>query len=93
MLIQHKKVNDKGVFFIQEEEDILAEMVYSMQQPGVMIVEHTEVSEELRGQNIGYELVHHAVEYARSHRLKIHPVCSFTKSVLERKPEFADVWI
>ena len=91
MLIQHKKVNSKGFFFIERDGNILAEMVYTMASPEKMIIEHTEVNDELRGQNIGYELVHAGVEYARLHHLKIIPLCAFANSVFKKKPEFADV--
>jgi uncharacterized protein len=56
-----------------------------------MIIEHTEVSDELRGQNIGYELVHTGVEYARTHHLKIIPLCTFANAVFKKKPEYKDV--
>lgn len=91
MLIQHKNVNNKGLFYVEIDGNILAEMVYSLPSPGKMIIEHTEVSDELRGQNVGYQLVHTAVEYARTHSLKIIPLCPFANSVFKKKPEFADV--
>jgi uncharacterized protein len=91
MLIQHKKTNGKGFFFVETDGNILAEMVYSMPSAGKMIIEHTEVSDELKGKNVGYQLVHTAVEYARTHNLKIIPLCPFTNSVFKKKPEYADV--
>lgn len=92
MLIQHKQVGSKGMFFVPGEEgEILAEMVYSMSSNEKMIIEHTEVSEELKGQNVGYQLVVTAVEYARTHNIKILPLCPFAHSVFKKKPEFADV--
>lgn len=91
MLIQHKHSGSKGIFFVQEEEKILAEMVYTTPGADKMIIEHTEVSDELRGQQAGYQLVHTAVEYARTHHLKIIPLCPFAHAVFKKKPEFADV--
>ena len=79
------------MFFIEANGTVLAEMIYSEPQSGEMIIEHTEVDEELRGQNIGYELVHQAVEYARTHHRKIHSVCTFAAAILQKKPEFVDV--
>lgn len=76
---------------MEYDDEIAAEMVYSMPADDKIIIEHTEVDEVLRGQNIGYELVHAGVEYARHHKLKIIPVCPFAKKVLERKPEWQDV--
>ncbi len=91
MLIHHKQVGSKGMFFIGEEGAILAEMVYTSPSTDKMIIEHTEVSDELRGQNIGFQLVNTAVEYARKHHIKIIPLCPFANSVFKKKPEFADV--
>ena len=91
MLIQHKKLSGKGMFFVESDGNILAEMTYTMSSPEKMIIEHTEVSDELRGKNIGYQLVHTAVEYARTHNIKIIPLCPFANSVFKKKPEYADV--
>jgi predicted GNAT family acetyltransferase len=91
MLIQHKKVGNKGLFFVQQDGNILAEMTYTMPSAEKMIIDHTEVSDELRGQNVGYQLVHTAVEYARTHQLTIIPLCPFANAVFKKKPEYADV--
>jgi predicted GNAT family acetyltransferase len=92
MLIQHKQMGPKGIFFIpDEEEGLLAELVYAKKEPSTMIIEHTEVDDELKGQNIGYQLVQMAVEYAKSHQLKIIPLCPFAKAVIDKKPEFKEV--
>ncbi|MDP4262644.1 MAG: GNAT family N-acetyltransferase [Bacteroidota bacterium] len=91
MLIQNKRVGNKGMFFAETDGNILAEMVYSMSSPEKMIIEHTEVSDELKGQNVGYQLVHTAVEYARTHHIKIVPLCPFAHAVFKKKPEYADV--
>ena len=91
MLIQNKKVGNKGMFYVQQDGEILAEMVYNMPSADKMIIEHTEVSEKLKGQNVGKQLVHHAVEHARSNHIKIIPLCPFTNSVFKRTPEYSDV--
>ncbi len=82
------------MFFIPGEEegdDMLAELVYLKQEPSTMVIEHTEVADSLKGQNIGYQLVHTAVEYARTHQMKIIPLCSFARAVINKKPELQDV--
>ena len=91
MLIQNKKVGTKGMFFVENEGNILAEMVYSMPSPEKMIIEHTEVSDQLKGQHVGNQLVHTAVEYARTHNIKIVPLCPFANAVFKKKTEYADV--
>lgn len=91
MLIQNKKVGTKAMFYVEQDGEILAEMVYSMAAADKMIIEHTEVSEKLKGQNVGKQLVHHAVEFARANHIKIIPLCPFTNSVFKRTPEYSDV--
>ena len=56
-----------------------------------MIIDHTEVSDELRGQKIGKKLVENAVDYARKNDLKITPHCPYAKSVIERDESLRDV--
>ncbi|MGB4844781.1 MAG: GNAT family N-acetyltransferase [Ferruginibacter sp.] len=92
MLIQQKQDGSKGSFYIEENAITLAEMTYSMTGTELMIIDHTEVSDTLRGKNIGYQLVKTAVDYARTNNMKILPLCPFAKAMMEkRKDEFGDV--
>ena len=91
MLIEHKKIGQKGMFFVRVDGETQAEMVYTQPSDDKMIIEHTEVSDKLRGKNVGYQLVHTAVEYARVHKMKIIPLCPFANATLKKKPEFFDV--
>ncbi len=91
MQIQHSKNDGKGIFFVGDEDNKLGEMTYTMPAAGKMIIDHTEVSDELRGKNVGYQLVQAAVEYARTNNLKIIPLCPFANSVFKKKSDFQDV--
>ena len=91
MLIQNKKVGTKGMFYVEQDGKIVAKMVYSMPSPEKMIVEHTEVDAALKGKNVGKQLVHHMVDYARANNIKVIPLCTFTNAVFKRTPEYADV--
>ena len=91
MTIQHKEMQDEGMFFIAKNEEVLAQLVYTKQGNDRLVIEHTEVAKPLRGNTIGYELVHRTVEFARMHGLKILPLCPFAKEVFEKKPDFRDV--
>lgn len=79
------------MFYVEYEGETAAEMIYNISSNNQMIIEHTEVDEVLRGKNIGIELVHAGVEFARHHGLKIIPLCPFAKKVLDRRPEWQDV--
>lgn len=90
MVIQHKQLDGRGMFYMGHDGGILAEMVYSMQN-NKMVIEHTEVNVELEGQGVGRKLVETAVEYARNHNIKIIPMCPFAKRVLSKTFEWQDV--
>ncbi len=92
MLIQQKQEGSKGSFYVQDNNTTLAEMTYSMTGRDLMIIDHTEVSDVLKGKNVGYQLVNAAVEYVRTNHIKILPLCPFAKSVFDKKKtEFGDV--
>ena len=91
MTVQHKTDGRHGMFYVEEDGEIAAEMVYNSTSKNQMIIEHTEVDDSLRGQNVGMELVHAGVEYARHHGMKIIPLCSVAKKVLDKKVEWQDV--
>ena len=91
MIIQHKQKEGKGMFFVAEDKEILAELVYSIPSSDKIILEHTEVDDALKGQNIGQQLIQAAVKFARQTNIKIIPVCSFAKAIFDKKPEFRDV--
>ena len=91
MLVQHKQVGGKGIFYVGQEGAILAELVYTKPSADKMIIEHTEVDDTLAGKKVGLQLVTTAVDYARQQNLKIIPLCPFAKSVFDKNPELRDV--
>jgi predicted GNAT family acetyltransferase len=93
MFIQHKQEGVRGMFYLEVDGEVQAEMFFHMASPHHMVIEHTEVDEELRGQNVGYSLVSAAVDYARQHQLKITVWCPFAKKVFDKKPDFRDVLV
>lgn len=90
--IQHVEKGSKGYFFIKGEGNKrLAEMTYSIASEELIIIDHTEVSDELRGTGTGKKLVKAAVEMARKSDTQIIPLCPFAKAVIDKTPEFQDV--
>ncbi len=91
MQIQLEQFENKGAFYIEETGRRLAEMTFTKAGDNLLIIDHTEVSDTLRGTGAGKKLVAEAVGYARKHKLKILPLCPFAKSVFDKTPEYADV--
>lgn len=92
MEIKQIEHGSKGGFVIEKDNERLAEMTYSKAGDILIIIDHTEVSDRLRGQGAGKQLVMKAVEYARNNHIKILPLCPFARSIFDKTPEIADVW-
>ena len=91
MEIQQEDNGKKGVFFIEENNEIIAEMTYVWSGEDKIIIDHTEVSEKLGGKGIGKQLVHKAVEMAREKHIKILSLCPFAKRVFDKTEDYKDV--
>ncbi len=92
MNILHEETDIRGRHYINDESgNMVAEITYAVQHPDTMVVDHTEVKEDLQGQDIGLQLVEAVVEHARAKGRKIVPVCTFAKAILERKEEYQDL--
>jgi len=89
--IELEQLAAKGSFYVEENNERLAEMTFSKAGAEVIIIDHTIVSDSLRGKNIGKQLVAAAVDYARKNKIKILPLCPFAKSVFDSVKEYADV--
>ena len=91
MKIQHEETETKGTFYFLVSNQKIAELTYSKAESRKIILDHTEVSEEYRGEDLGKKLVLGAVDFARKHNLKILPLCPFARSVFSKNKELRDV--
>ena len=57
----------------------------------MFIIDHTDVSEDYRGQGIGRQILDKVVAFALEKNLKIIPLCPYAKSVFDKDPSIADV--
>ncbi|MBL4938551.1 N-acetyltransferase [Clostridium sp. YIM B02515] len=87
-----KKDNNK--FYIGENvENPLAEITFVPTGADKIIIDHTYVSDSLRGQKIGLQLVDKVVEYARSENKKIIALCPYAKKVMTQSEQYKDILI
>ncbi|HEY1091130.1 MAG TPA: GNAT family N-acetyltransferase, partial [Burkholderiaceae bacterium] len=64
--VEHRDESTNGAFFIQKDGRRMAEMSYSRTNASLIIIDHTEVDESLKGQGIGRKLLAALVEWVRS---------------------------
>ncbi|MEP4534020.1 MAG: GNAT family N-acetyltransferase [Cyclobacteriaceae bacterium] len=89
--IQQENSDNKGRFFLPQEGKTLAEMTYSWAGTDRIIIDHTEVSDSLRGQGVGEQMVRMAVDFARAKGIHIIPLCPFARAVFQKNQELKDV--
>ena len=91
MEILHKDDSKKGMFYIEQNQQIVAKMTYVWAGETKIIIDHTEVDDTLAGKGVGKQMVEKAVIFAREKSIKIMPLCPFAKSVFDKVKEFNDV--
>ncbi|APS40656.1 MULTISPECIES: GNAT family N-acetyltransferase [Salegentibacter] len=91
MDIKHRENDSRGMFFVEDEKGIYAELTYTKKPGDVLTIDHTEVRPELEGQGIATKLLAHSVDFAREHNYKIDPLCPFAEVQFDRNESYKDV--
>lgn len=91
MEIKHKENNSRGMFYIENEKGLIAQLTYHKNDDDVMTIDHTEVKRELENQGIGTSLVKESVMYARKNQYKIDPLCPFAEVQFDMNKSYSDV--
>ena len=89
--IEHEESDGRGAFFVAREGIRLAEMTYSRSAPDLVIIDHTETHEKLRGLGVARKLLDHAVAWARATKTKVIATCPYARGQFERDPSIRDV--
>ncbi|PKQ46574.1 GNAT family N-acetyltransferase [Confluentibacter flavum] len=87
MEVKQSDNEKKGSFYIEIDNMKAAEMTYTHAGPNKIIIDHTEVSDTLKGQGIGYKLIDAAVVYIRANNLKVIPLCPFANAFFKKRAE------
>lgn len=89
------EIKHNGTMFYIEDEDgkRLAKITYYHEGENCIVIDHTLVSDTLKGQGIALKLVNSVVEFARRNQLKIRPECSYAVKVLTGDEAYKDVLI
>ncbi len=84
--------NGSNSFYIGENpENAAAEITFVPGEGNIITIDHTFVSENLRGQGIALKLVNKVAEYARTEHKKIIPQCSYARKVMTGSKDYEDV--
>ena len=91
--VEHEEAASKGAFYIDKAGQRVAEMTYSRTNATMIIIDHTEVDDSLRGEGVGRQLLEAVVAWARSSGTKVLPLCPFAKAQFDKDPSIRDVLV
>lgn len=89
--IEREEQDHRSAFFMKKDGARVAEMTFTRVNPHLVIIDHTEVSDVLRGQGAGRKLLDAAVAWARETNTKFIPVCPYAKAQFDKDPSIRDV--
>lgn len=84
------KTADSGAFEYEQGGVRVAEITWT-EREGVMQMNHTYVSDVLRGQGVAKKLLDEAANYARENKLKMNAICSYVVSAFEKSGDYDDI--
>ncbi len=91
LAIQHAQTDEAGTFYVELGGERLAELAYGRDGPGHACIEHTTVSERLRGRGVARRLLDASVAWARASGTKLSATCSYARTVFEKDRSLGDV--
>lgn len=89
--IERAEEDGRGTFFVAKQGIRLAQMTYSRASDNLVILDHTEVDDRLRGLGVGRKLLDALVGWARETGTKLIVTCPYAKAQFERDPSIRDV--
>src|SRR5690606_5461584 len=91
--IEQKESEGKGMFFVEQDKEIVGHLTYSLMDNGIMTIDHTEVAPRMNGKGLASSLVRHSVEFAKKNSYKVDPMCSYAAKQFERHGEYRDIQV
>ncbi|MFT3923834.1 MAG: GNAT family N-acetyltransferase [Myxococcales bacterium] len=90
--IEHEEEDGRGAFFVERQGIRLAEMTYSRTGEHLIIVDHTQVDEQLRGLGVARLLLDTLVAWARQTKTRVAATCPYAKAQFEKDGSIQDVY-
>ena len=87
------KVNElgRGEFYIAKDGEEVVQMTSQINKDNITAFD-TEVVKEEEGKGLAKKLLDHMVNYARTHKLKVVPLCPVYAQFKRHRSDYADLW-
>ena len=84
--IEREELNGVHEFVLRIDGEKCGFLEFSRPDVGMMRIEYVEVSPDCRGTGLGRQLVEKAVAFATEAKLRVVPICSYARAVIQRDP-------
>jgi uncharacterized protein len=84
--VEREELNGATEFVLRLDGERYGFLEFTRPDSGIMRIEYVEVSPELRGTGLGKKLVEAAVIFAKDAGLRVVPICSYARAVIQRDP-------
>jgi predicted GNAT family acetyltransferase len=91
LTVQQEEKGHRGAFFLEKDGARVGEMTFSRTSPKLVMIDHTDVDDSLRGQGAGRKMLDAMIAWARKNDTKLLPVCPYAKAQFEKDPSIRDV--
>jgi uncharacterized protein len=89
--VEHAEADGRGAFFVGRGGVRVAQMTYSRTTHDLVIIDHTEVDDSLRGMGVARKLLDAAVAWARETKTRVMATCPYAKAQFEKDESIRDV--
>lgn len=72
-------------------DNLISEVDYIVDSDGTLQITHTVVPKQLEGKGIAAALTKAILSYVQNSNLKVQPICPYTKTYIERHPEYKNL--
>lgn len=88
--VEREELNGVHEFVLRIDGERFGFLEFTRPDTGVMRIEYVEVDPQLRGTGMGRQLVEKAVAFARENRLRVVPICSYARAVIQRDADLSN---
>ena len=89
--IEREELNGVHEFVLRINGERLGYLEFTRPEVGLMRIEYVEVAPGVRGTGLGRQLVAKAIDFARHTELRVVPICSYARAVIERDPAMSSL--
>jgi predicted GNAT family acetyltransferase len=91
MDIEITEKDSKGYAEATIDGNPAGKMTYNIPNTSFVIIDHTEVEEDYKGQGVGKQMLYRIVDMAREKNMTIFPLCPFAKAMFNKINDIQDV--